>query len=720
MRFLTLLLTVSIVNAAERPRVGVALGGGGALGLSHVGVLLWMERNHIPVDMIAGTSMGAIVGGTYATGMSAGEVELLIQRIDWNAAFRGSAPYEDLRFRRKEDKRAFPNHFELGIRHGVQTASGLTSGFGLTLLLDRIFVGIPTNQSFDKLATTFRCIASDLVTADRVEITEGPLAEALRASSAIPGFFEPVRRHGQVLVDGGIVDNLPVDSARGLGADVVIASLLPVAKLKPEEIQGFGVLARSISVAIVQNERQSAKKAQIVVEPDVGSFAATDYEQHDALIRKGIEAAEAQRDKLLAYALNDENWAAFLKARESKRRTSTPSFQTVEVSGGSRLSDKRVDRDIAKVVDGASRIDPEQIDKVLFQEYGTARYTSAGYSGRIGADGQRILDVNLAEKLHGPPFIYVNPEVRGEDSGRTDLTVNSRFVFMDVGGQNAEVRADLSIGSHTLAGIEYYHRIGHSGFFWAPRASFDRRRSSYYSGGRRLGDFDLRQGGAGFDVGYTAPLYNEVRLGIDYGRIGVSTQTGVVPQGSQDGVFKALKLQFTHDGQDSEQVPSRGLRFDGLGRYVVNSPVSSGFPLLQFDGSWFHPVSPDDRVFVRFSGGSSFGHALPVPLQFTLGGPLRLGAYGLDEFRGDRIGFASVGYLRRIGRLPAVLGGSLFLGGWFEAGGFSAPGQETWRQNGTVAFVAETPLGPFYTGWSLGHSGDQWKGKFTFLVGRFF
>ena len=159
--------------------------------------------------------MGAIVAGTYATGMSAGEVELLIQRIDWNAAFRGTAPYEELRFRRKEDKRAFPNHFELGIRHGVQTASGLTSGFGLTLLLDRIFVGIPTNQGFDKLATPFRCIASDLVTGNRVEISDGPLAEALRASAAIPGFFEPVRRNGQVLVDGGIVDNLRTLVARG-------------------------------------------------------------------------------------------------------------------------------------------------------------------------------------------------------------------------------------------------------------------------------------------------------------------------------------------------------------------------------------------------------------------------------------------------------------------------------------------------------------------------
>ena len=719
-RLSILLLTVG-VTAQPRPRVGVALGGGGALGLAHVGVLLWLERNHVPVDTIAGTSMGALIGGSYATGMPAGEVEILIERIDWHAAFQGTAPYGDLRFRRKEDKRAFPNRFEIGLKNGVQGPSGLTSGFGLTLLLDRIFIGIPSNETFDQLATPFRCIASDLVTGNRVEMVDGPLAEALRASSAIPGLFEPVRRNGQVLVDGGIVDNLPVDSARALGADIVVASMLPLGTLKPESIQGFGgVLGRAVSVAVVQNERQSARKAEIVIEPDVASFASTDYEQHGALIKKGIEAAEARKDVLLRYALNDADWEGFLRARQARRKSSTPVFRGVEISGGSRLSEKSVDLAMKKVVEkggGSGPIDPKQVEKVLFQEYGTGRYTSAGYAGRLDAAGARTLEVSLAEKMHGPPFVYVNPEVRGEDSGRTDLTINSRFVFMELGGQNAELRADLSIGSHTLAGVEYYRKIGRDGWFWAPHAAFDRRQSSYFVSDRRVGDFDIHQTGGGVDFGYTSTLDNEVRLGIDYGWIGATAQTGVVPLANQDRVLESFKLQFTHDGQDSEQVPTHGLRFNGTGRYYFGA---GAFPLLKFDGSWFHSLTTRDRIFVLASGGSSFGRPLAVPLQFTLGGPLRLSAYGRDEFRGDRIGYASLGWLRRIGSLPPVLGGGLFLGGWYEAGGYSLPGREAWRQNGTVAFVAETPLGPFYTGWSLGHTAGQWRGKFTFLVGRFF
>ena len=160
----------------------------------------------------------------------------------------------------------------------------------MTLLLDRLFIRIPANQTFDKLATPFRCISTDLVTGNRIEIVDGPLGEALRASSAIPGFFEPVRRNGQVLVDGGLVDNLPVDSARDLGADVVIASVLPVASLKADEIRGLGVVGRSVSVAIIQNERQSQKKAQLVITPDVGDFSSTDYSEYAKLIERGDQS----------------------------------------------------------------------------------------------------------------------------------------------------------------------------------------------------------------------------------------------------------------------------------------------------------------------------------------------------------------------------------------------------------------------------------------------
>jgi NTE family protein len=720
---LMLIRTLSVYAAETRPKIGVALGGGGALGIAHVGVLLWMERNHIPIDVISGTSMGALIAGSYATGMTADEVEDLVKHIDWNAAFRGSAPFSDLRYRRKEDKLAFPNRFELGFKHGIVAPSGLNSGFGLTLLLDRLFMAIPANQSFDKLPTPFRCISTDIVTGNRVEIGDGPLAEALRASAAIPGFFEPVRRNGQVLVDGGIVDNLPVESARGLGADIVIAVVLPVASLKPDQIQGIEVLSRSFSIAIVQNERQSEKKAQFVIEPDVGSYSSTDYRQYEVLIKKGMEAAAKNKEALLKYALNDADWAEFVRLRELRRQTSVPSFQHVEINGASPLSAQRLERELAPLTgDQNSNTDSKQIETILLKEYGTARYRSAGYDTRVDADGERTLEVNLGEKLNGPPFVYVNPEVRGEDSGRTDLTVNSRFLFMDVGGQDAEARIDLSVGTHTLLGAEYYHRIRGTGWFWAPHASFDRLQDNYYVAGNLLGEFDVRQAIVGFDAGYTSALDNEFRLGFDYGRVGAGVDTGVVPLANQGGVVKSAKLQFTHDGQDSEQVPSRGLRFSVTGRYYFDAPVSSAFPLLRLDASWFHPVitGAGDRVFLLGSGGSSFGNQLAVPLEFTLGGPLRLGAYGIDEFRGDRIGYGSAGWLHRIGNLPPVLGGSLFIGGWYEAGGYSIPGQQTFRQDGTIGFVAETPLGPFYTGWSLGHASGQWKGKFSFLVGRFF
>lgn len=698
-------------------RIGLTLGGGGALGLAHVGILLWLEQNHIPVHVVTGTSMGALVGGTYATGLTAAELQGTVEAIDWHDAFDGGPPFRDLLYRRKEDKREFPNRFELGIRQGIQSPSGLNSGFGLSRLLDRLLFRVDGRQHFDQLAIPFRCIATDLVSGDRVELSEGSLAEALRASASIPGLFEPVRRNGQVLVDGGLTNNLPVDSAREMGADFVIASLLPVPKRKPEEVQGIAeVASRAVSVAISANERLSAKKADFVIQPDLEGISATDYGQVHKLIERGYAAAEAARQCLLPYRVNDADWAAYLAQRNARRPPQPPAISKVEVNSASPISAAEVRNRLGGAAPGS--IAPETIEPVLEAAVGTRRFSSATYTGRIESDGSRTLEVDLISKLHGPPFLYLIPELRGDQDGRTDFSVASRLVFLDFGHQNAELRADVSIGANTRFSAEYYRRLGRSGWFLAPRAAFTRQASSYFVDSRNIGEFNVMQAGAGLDLGYTGTLRNEFRIGLDYGYVGTSPIAGLPPLSNQAGVVKSMKMQFAHDGQDNEQVPTRGLRYTALARYFWDAPVSSLYPLIRFDANWFASLNSQsrDRIFLRASAGSSFGNRQAIPLQFTLGGPLALGAFSRDEFRGDRIGYVGAGYLHRIGQLPPVLGGNVFLGSWFEAGGYSS----TAAQSGTIGLVAETPLGPVYTGLSLGHTLDRWKGRFTFVVGRFF
>ena len=208
--------------AKPRLKIGVALEGGGALGLAHIGVLQWFEDHHIPIDYLAGTSMGGLVGGLYATGKSPQQLRQLVEAQNWDVILGGALPYEDLSFRRKEDKVAFPNSIVLGLRRGLVLPGGLNAGQQISLLIDRETLAYSSVQSFDDLPIPFRCVATDLVTGKQAVFKEGSLSPAMRATMAIPGLFSPIREGEHVYVDGGLVGNLPTDVVRDMGADIVI------------------------------------------------------------------------------------------------------------------------------------------------------------------------------------------------------------------------------------------------------------------------------------------------------------------------------------------------------------------------------------------------------------------------------------------------------------------------------------------------------------------
>ena len=233
----------------------MALEGGGALGLAHVGVLQWFEDHHIPIDYLAGTSMGGLVGGLYATGKSPQQLRQLVEEQNWDVILGGAIPYEDLSFRRKEDKVAFPNSIVLGLRRGLVLPGGLNAGQQISLLIDRETLAYSSVQSFDDLPIPFRCVATDLVSGKQAVFKDGPLSTAMRATMAIPGLFSPIREGEHVYVDGGLVGNLPTDVVRAMGADVVIGVHLQTSPAEADKIQSlFAILGRSIDVVVAGNE----------------------------------------------------------------------------------------------------------------------------------------------------------------------------------------------------------------------------------------------------------------------------------------------------------------------------------------------------------------------------------------------------------------------------------------------------------------------------------
>src|SRR5271170_1176107 len=297
----------------KRLKIGVALEGGGALGLAHIGVLKWFEEHQIPIDYVAGTSMGGLVGGFYATGKSADELKAIVNAQDWSFLLGGGTPYEALSFRRKEDARDVPNSLQIGLKHGATLPPGLNTGHQVNLLVDRETLPFSSITSFDDLPIPFRCVSTELVSGKAYVFQSGSLSDAIRATLSIPGVYAPVRQGDKIFVDGGLVDNLPTDVVRKMGADVVIGVHLQISSTSAKEIQSaFEVLGRSVELVIAETEIRGMAGADLIVKANVEDFNASDYEKANELIKRGYEAAEEKFQILKVYALGDAEWAEYM------------------------------------------------------------------------------------------------------------------------------------------------------------------------------------------------------------------------------------------------------------------------------------------------------------------------------------------------------------------------------------------------------------------------
>src|SRR6187397_348108 len=288
-----------------RPRIGLVLSGGGARGAAHIGVLKVLEENHVPIDAIAGTSMGAVVGGLYASGLSAADVERVMTSVDWQDAFRDRPARTDLNFRRKLEDQNFLVKFPLGLTGGeFRLPRGLVQGQKLTQILRGVTLPVAQIQNFDDLAIPFRAVATDIVTGDRVILDHGDLTTAMRASLSAPGVFTPVESEGRMLVDGGLSSNLPVDVAREMGVDVLIVVDCGFPLLERGKLDSVATVSNQMLAILIRHntadQRKTLKATDVVIDPALGDFSSLDFSQHAKAMRLGEEAARGQSQRLAA------------------------------------------------------------------------------------------------------------------------------------------------------------------------------------------------------------------------------------------------------------------------------------------------------------------------------------------------------------------------------------------------------------------------------------
>jgi NTE family protein len=700
--------------SSKRPRIALALGGGSARGLAHIGVLEWLEEHRIPVDAVAGTSMGGLIGGFYATGISIPEIRGLTSATSWDSVLSTEAPYEDMTFRRKQDRRAFPAGLEFGVHRGLWLPRSLNRGQRIALLLDRFTLPYSALPTFDDLPTPFRCVAFDINRSESVVLDKGLLAEALRATMALPGIFPPVTIDGRLLVDGGFLDNVPAEAARRMDVDVVIAVDVTLDPAATPDVTAFSMVNRAIDAVMAAGAKRNLASADVVITPDLRGLNSMDWKKVDEWRRRGYKAAEERAAELLRFAVSQEEYDAHRAARAARRRTAPIVPSAIRVTGVGPNDEARVTRQIS--ARAGQLLDVGRLETDLLLLSGTDRYELLTYNLVEDAAGTR-LEIAARPRANGPAFLTLGVDLNNIDAANFAASVEGRTTIFDVAGDGSEVRLDFALGTLLGAGGELYRPFGTSWLFAAPHAFVVSSTRNRFVAGQHVGEYRFARAAVGADLGVRFGRVAELRAGVDIGQVRETLRVGdpSLPEASGDEQVASVRLAY--DGQDSPVVPSHGVRATaGVRRFfsaptvpatpdVVESPQE--FWQAEFDATAFQSVTRRNRIFFRAAAGTSFD-AHPYFNDFSLGGPFRMSAYLNDELRGAHFALAGAGYMRQLPRLPSWVGGHSYAAVWVEGGSaFQSRSTAAWQGDIAAGLIIDSLVGPVFVGGSVGRDGHQ-------------
>jgi NTE family protein len=705
--------------APRKPhRIGLALGGGSARGLAHVGVLEWLREHRVPVDAVAGTSMGALIGGGFAIGMTDIEIRAITEGTGWDTVLTADAPFEDKTFRRKQDRRAFPAPLQFGLRRGLWLPRSLNAGQRIALLFDGLTLAYSALPSFDDLPTPFRCVAFDINRSESVVLDHGVLAEAMRATMALPAIFPPVTIDGRLLVDGGFVNNVPADVVRRMNVDVVIAVDVGRNPASDPDVTAFSMVSRAVEAVVAAGTKRSLESADVVITPELGGdLASIDWNKAAQWRERGYRAAEANASQLLRYAVGEAEYEAHEAARQARRRTDPIVPSAIVVTGVGRDEQEWIGKQMT--TRAGQPVNRDQVARDLLLLSGTDRYDLLTYHLAEAPGGTQLV-VTARPRANGPAFLTLGIELNNIDAANFATNVAGRTTVYDAVGRGSELRLDFVLGTRQGAAVELYRPFLAPWLFAAPRAQVGHSRRNLFAGDLQVGEYGVTRGGGGLDIGISAGRTAELRLGADatYASAGVLVGGPLLPEAS--GWERTASAQFVYDGQDNAVVPSKGMYARARARRFFDSPAATGQPSVltgidnprrfyqaEFDTIGVHSLSPRNRVFVRLAGGTSFD-AHPYFEDYSLGGPFRMSAFRNDELRGAHVGLASAGYLRRLPPLPAWVGGHAYIAAWVEYGSaFDTRASATWHTDIAAGLIVDSLLGPIFVGGGAGPDGHH-------------
>lgn len=708
--------------AGARPKVCLVLSGGGARGAAHVGVLKVLEELRVPVDCVVGTSMGSIVGASYASGATIREMEEVLARLNTRILFKDLPPREERAVRLKRDDALNLAPAEVGLgSEGLLLPKGLVSGVQLEAVL-RELSKVRGYRQFDNLPIPYRAVATDLVTGKAVVLREGELATAMRASMSVPGAIEPVRIGGRLLVDGGLTNNLPVDVARSMGAQVVIAVNLGTPLLKSEELNSIvGVTSQMVNILTEQNVQASLaslKDSDILVLPELGGFSAGDFDHLPLAVPAGEAATRAVAAKLAPYAVSPAAYAIW----SARRQVAPPAEATVvdEIRFGETL---RVNPEIARQVlqtrEGVA-IDQKVLDRDMQRLFGTGDFEHVSYS-LLEEPGRRILNVDAVEKSWGPNYLRgglgLSTDFRGD--AFFNLLASYRMTWLNPLG--AEWRIDGQLGRTSRLFTEFHQPLQRGpGLFVAPYALVERQTNNVYVGDQRVAIFDGKDTAVGLAVGAQLTRYGEVRLGLEARRHRASLDTGlpVIDASRGDLDTGALTLRAILDQLDNLNFP-RGGYGATLDVRAANQSLGgdADFTRLEASGTYVHSFGEHTFQFGAKLGRRLGSDPLPPSEMFQWGGFLQLSGLPTGALIGEDLRFARVVYYNRVARWSLLDG--VYAGASLEIGRMAKnllPGNDLGTlRAGALLLGVDTPVGPLYLGYGRANKGFD---SFYLFLGR--
>jgi len=722
---LIVLVTTPAICTAEtddtnRPKIGLVLSGGGARGAAHVGVIKVLDEMRIPVDYIAGTSMGAIVGGLYASGTSAAELDRIVQNSDWPKLLSDRPPRAQRSYRRKADDFGFLVNFDVGVdKDGLILPRGIVQGQNLTLALRRMLLPVATVDDFDRLPIPFRAIATDLISGQEVVLGSGDLPTAIRASMSAPGVFKPVRVDGRVLVDGGVANNLPVGIARAMGADVLIVVDVGYPLAEEAELDSALKITSQMMTIMVQSRTEEQKRLMtpedVLITPELGRMGSQAFDQSPEAMRLGETTARKSIPELRRFSLSENAYVAYRQTLQRAHEDS-PVIDRVAIDNESRLSTKVLQAHMAD--QRGAILEVEQLESDIVDIYGFDTFETVDYS--ISTDGaENTLLIQSKTRSWGPNYLRFGINLEDNFDGHSSYNLAARFTKTEMNAKGGEFRADVVVGERPQFTTEFYQPLDYASRWFAnPRVSFQRGNTGLFEAGNQIAQFRSEETEFSLAVGRVLGNWGELRLTLARSFADDEVRIGDPALGSASGDLTNFTLSFGYDTIDRIAIPRFGTDLQVLWsgfRETFGGDLNADVTQLVF----LKPQTWGNNTLLHWWELGRIRTPDNATLNaFGLGGLFSLSGYARNELQGDYRGMGRLLYYRRLGERPmSILDTPVYVGASIEMGNVWQSRNEVSLGNsliaGSVFVVLDSVIGPLYVAYGVAE-GDR-RSAYLFL-----